>query len=499
MLLLMFVTGSTVLLLLLLSIQESHSFSTISRRSAAHLTFSSSPRLFYSTRGEDGGNTSNNNPKNDPRRKRSKSTSGDTGSQQKASSNQINQKHESAAAQARRAEEQRRAERAQDVVIGQTSAKRGAKDFALDPVATEAEWLRMAAPVDRKVHQLTELGMNLLRSLRLEEADEAFSNVFSLKPDAYLWQAGIVQYYLGNLQGAGNRFGQSANRFEAKFGEPATEERIWRCACELRLQYHPVHKRNRIKHEKNMQILQNLLPINDVGTAENEVAPERRKVFRIARDLFAARVANDPIYTLLYQCKLQILADGDDSSSSSSGSGRPVQLDHKMWRLHSWFYLGLFYDALGEVEESKACMKAALRLCPSYGNGSDLIHTLPTLHMVRRDWFDDDYFIAEEDNVVDGDNHGHGASDAKEDKRSNNEVDSSSSNMGLHQMESGGGHPVVSQRFREGLGQVKLIELKRAASARGLYKTYSLYKNATRSELEDCIYDSLSRMDLLDL
>ena len=39
---------------------------------------------------------------------------------------------------------------------------------------------------------------------------------------------------------------------------------------------------------------------------------------------------------------------------------------------------------------SKKCMKMALRLRPNAGKGSDIIHSLPMIHMSERDWFDDD-------------------------------------------------------------------------------------------------------------
>ena len=71
--------------------------------------------------------------------------------------------------------------------------------------------------------------------LQLEEASEAFDHVFELRPDAYLWQAGIAKFYLGDLKGAAEIFVLSIVYYESKFLEPASEERIWRDACELKL------------------------------------------------------------------------------------------------------------------------------------------------------------------------------------------------------------------------------------------------------------------------
>ena len=50
---------------------------------------------------------------------------------------------------------------------------------------------------------------------------------------------------------------------------------------------------------------------------------------------------------------------------------------------------------MGDEEESKNCMKMALRLSPAGAMGNDLIHTLPTLHMKMRDWFDNDDYEAD--------------------------------------------------------------------------------------------------------
>jgi len=72
--------------------------------------------------------------------------------------------------------------------------------------------------------------------------------------------------------------------------------------------------------------------------------------------------------------------------------------DRKMYRLHSFFYLGLHYDALGQSYESKQCMKMALRTCANSisGNNQDITYLLPVIHMAIRDWYDDDKFDAME-------------------------------------------------------------------------------------------------------
>jgi hypothetical protein len=72
----------------------------------------------------------------------------------------------SAAGRERRDEENRKRERTDDVVIGRTSAKRGEKDYQLDPKATEEEWVRQFSTVERKIYMYTEKGMEHLKMVR---------------------------------------------------------------------------------------------------------------------------------------------------------------------------------------------------------------------------------------------------------------------------------------------------------------------------------------------
>lgn len=69
-----------------------------------------------------------------------------------------------------------------------------------------------------------------------------------------------------------------------------------------------------------------------------------------------------------------------------------AQQDRKMYKLHSLFYLGLHYDALGQSYESKQCMKMALKTFANKisGNSQDITYLLPVIHMTVRDWYDDD-------------------------------------------------------------------------------------------------------------
>lgn len=75
-------------------------------------------------------------------------------------------KNLSAADRERRDEGNRRKKRKDDVVIGKTSAKKGETDYALDPAATEQEYLRQASKVEQKVFLMTSEGKKMLNSVR---------------------------------------------------------------------------------------------------------------------------------------------------------------------------------------------------------------------------------------------------------------------------------------------------------------------------------------------
>lgn len=349
-------------------------------------------------------------------------------------------------------EERRRQERASDVVIGKTSAMRDATDFALDVCSTEQEWMRQASHEEQEIFRHTESGMAALKMLKIEEASQSFDQVFELRPSAYLWQAGIVKYYKNELEEAAEIFCRSASTFEAKFGEPASEERIWRDACELKL-INSLDSRERKRVENNGGITLPSIPDND-HTAELR-ASERRKAIKIARDLFDASVRDDYSMSILSRAKLRAM------------SGKPG-LDIKMWKLNSWFYLGLYYDALGDTEESKKCMKMALRLCPSAGNGSDIIHTLPMLHMSQRDWFDDEAFEEE--------------GDEDDDCKTSTKATRSTSSIVKEKKDA---DPVVTQTVRDGVSKLKLWELKEALTVRGLRGIGS------KEELQERLFKSL--------
>eukprot|EP00977_Amphora_coffeiformis_P005494 scaffold1168_cov167-Amphora_coffeaeformis.AAC.27 len=363
----------------------------------------------------------------------------------------------SAAERERRDEERRRQERTQDVVIGKTSALRDATDFALNVKATEEEWMRQASEEEQEVYRHTEKGMIALKMLDVEQASESFDRVFQLRPSAYLWQAGIAKFYLNELEEAAEIFAKSALIFESKFGEPASEERIWRNACELKL-ISSLDKKERKRIQRQGGIDLPNIPSNDY-TAEL-LASERRKAVKTARDLFDATVANDYSATILAKAKLR---------SCGGAFEKSPRLDIKMWKLNSWFYLGLYYDAIGDEEEGKKCMKMALRLRPSAGNASDIIHTLPMLHMSQRDWFDDE--------AIDAD-----LADEPENDTPTSAKSAAYSRLAIEKKEP---DPLVLRTVRDGVAKLKITELRDALKVRGLKGTGS------KEELGERLFESL--------
>mmetsp|Transcript_9940 Transcript_9940/g.15275 ORF Transcript_9940/g.15275 Transcript_9940/m.15275 type:complete len:433 (-) Transcript_9940:1510-2808(-) len=363
--------------------------------------------------------------------------------------NDSKNKYISASRQERRDEEKRRVDRKKDVIIGKTSAISGETDFSLNPAGTEEEWMKQASNVEQEVFRQTELGLSELKMLRLEESSKAFERVFELRPHAYCWQAGIAKYYLGDLVGAADIFARSARIYETRFGGAASEERIWRDACEVK--YRTKKRKELKKIEGGVKAI-----IPAVGEVDEDCSSETRKVLRITRDLFAATTESDASTLVLSRAKLRSISGSFDSNASTP--------DRKMWKLNSWFYLGLHYDALGDENESKKCMKMALRLCPSSGRGDDIIHTLPLLHMSVRDWFDDDEFEPVEEGVPDKSNAGE---------------DSPKAPLGV-KIDS-----LILQSIRESISKLKFHELTDALKQRGLKHTGS------KSELQSRLLNSL--------
>jgi len=188
-----------------------------------------------------------------------------------------------------------------------------------------------------------------------------------------------------------------------------------------------------------------------------------RKVLRIARDLFAATLEGNHGAQVLARAKLRAIC--------GTPNDKP-RFDPKMWKLTAWFYLGLHYDVIGDEEASRECMKNALKLCPSSGNAADIIHTLPLLHMARRDLFDDEEFEAANDDI--------------------GNTEGSVGTVSGHATTNGGNgitsDPVFIESIRNSISKMRFVDLQSALKARGLKfhdSKDALQKKLFRSLLED--------------
>jgi hypothetical protein len=171
-------------------------------------------------------------------------------------------------------------------------------------------------------------------------------------------------------------------------------------------------------------------------------------------------VANDYATMVLARAKLRCIC-GDFNAQST-------QADRKMWRSTSWYYLGLHYDVMGEdVEESKKCMKTALRMCPSAGKADDILLTLPLIHVATRDWYDDEEYVEIKEPY---DNT----------RRSNSQSSFTSKKDGDTKF-----NPVMIESIRDSVESMRLVQLQDALRARGLKSVGS------KDQLKDKLFKSL--------
>ena len=421
------------------------------------------------------------------------------------------------------------------MVIGKTSAQRDAVDYPIDVEATEQEYLRKCSKEELLVHQFTDEGMNAMKSLRLDLANKCFDKVFEVRPNAYLWQAGIVKFYLNDIKGAADIFARSASQFETKFGPmgmgPASEERIWRNAAELKYVY-SLRKNARKqflldKQEGKATPIAQILDNDEIG--DDEMGSETRMVHRLARELFDASVDQKIPVEVVARAKLLSFAGNDGKeqpSPSSSSTSSGVSKDIKKRKLNACYFLALHYDVTGDKEESKKWIKVAFKLCTNAaGKSADIMDTLPLLHMTVRDWFDDDPYDDEDDEEfiglddffaqdgvvgMDGD-FGMGDSTSNNNNNNSNTDDSSTTTtiQGIEgkpkpsgtteehksrkHMSDAYSDPVLEASIMEDVGKMKFDEIREALRIRGISATGSketLKERLFISLMDDAGYQS---------
>jgi tetratricopeptide (TPR) repeat protein len=392
----------------------------------------------------------------------------------------------SASNRERREEDKRRNARKEDVIIGKTSAKRGEKDYVIDPKATEIEYLRSVSRTEQLIYQYTQDGMDEMNLLKLDDANKSFDKVFELKPEAYLWQAGIVKFYLKDYFGAADIFARNAIQYEAKFSrpmgiDPASEERIWRNASELK--YMDGLKRSERKEyllEKEKMtpseaaaatsIIPQIQEKEEQEDDDEDVMVETRKVLKLTNELFVATVEQKVDVEVVARAQLLSIVAGDEKLSSQPNAQRLI-LDRKKRKLNAWYYLGLHYDVTGNKAESKRCIKMAFKLAGlNAGKSSDIMATLPLLHMSARDWFDDDPYCDDDDendgfdDYVDFDPTGTTTTDSVIEEESDDSQDHLSDAYS---------DPVVEKSIMSSVEKMKFPQIKDALLIRGLSVTGS--------------------------
>ena len=208
----------------------------------------------------------------------------------------------------------------------------------------EADYWSSLDDVERQIQGASRSGAAFLRQGDLEGALEQFDRAQQLsKNKRYEWYRGICLYYLDRFDDARVDFVENAQRYEERFSEPASEERLFAQACALRGAK------------------------GDEFAAASELR-ETRPVLRACAALFGGDV--NAAKTLRELC------DRTDS------------VDALRRRLLCHFYAGLYHDALNDAERARAHLALAAERVSV--DDQDFTARLPRLHASVRNWSLDD-------------------------------------------------------------------------------------------------------------
>ena len=182
----------------------------------------------------------------------------------------------------------------------------------------------------------------------------------------------------------------------------------------------------------------------------------------------------------------------NNNNNSPNNTNKPFVLDRKMWKLSAWFYLGLHYDALGIDDEAKRCMTMALAMC-NPNTAADIVHTLPLLHMSRREWFDDDDDDMEED-VEEDEQEDDESIQLKVNDPDNDDtnIQSSATNAPSSTTNTSDNiSPIVLETIQEGIWELTVAELRRALQVKGL-KPRAAAKEELRQKLLESLLEEIA-------
>jgi len=426
-----------------------------------------------------------------------------------------NNEHLSASQRERREEDKRRKLREGENRPGHTSAIPGAQDYPINVDKTEKEYLQSLSTsdddsvideynIDKFVALWTDEGLAHLKMLHFQEASESFKKVYEIKPEAYLWQDGLLKYYLEDYHDAAESLARNAVRYETRFMEPASEERIWRDAAELKI-INTINGGRKMKNKDSaaavrvVALLDKKNGVDEEQSERDSIASERRKVFRLARQLFSSSLQDNSAGMTLARAQLQAMCGdsfppllkstlptmptiaSEEQQQQTRTSLFKARPDHKMYKLHSLFYLGLHYDALGQTYESKQCMKMALKTCANSisGNNQDITYLLPVIHMTIRDWYDDDEWEDDDDNT-----------EKTELDLNSEDILAELVNDGGVELELNESEADIEQRLRNSIKDMRVVDLKAELKRR------SLKVGGTKRVLQDRLIDDLRKTDL---
>lgn len=221
-------------------------------------------------------------------------------------------------------------------VITPTPGDEGWKDSDFPTLAQlEQQYWESLNATERKIEARNSAGLEYLRLGQLQDAVDAFDEVKELSyGQRYAWQRGIALYYLDRFDEALSDFTESISKYERRFEEVATEERIMGAAA-ARLAGKALELPTDLK--------------------------ETRPIFRILLDIF--------------------------EGGSPTEFKKIVRNDRDQMQriLYSHYYTGIYWESRGDPVRANAHITLADRRA-KLQTETDLILSLPELHLKLRAW-----------------------------------------------------------------------------------------------------------------